>query len=104
MNDTQGMVFAALADPVRRQLLLTLAENGTKTATQLTQDFPITRQGITKHLEVLQAAGLVEAQAAGREKRYTLHPEPLHDVSAWITTLGAVWDARLRRLKAIVEE
>lgn len=99
----QDRVFAALADSTRRTLLTTLAEGTPKTATQLARDFPITRQGIIKHLDLLADAGLVQAKAQGREKRYSLSPEPLQSVSAWIEAIGAQWDERLLRLKNFVE-
>ena len=106
MSDRQAeeRIFMALADSTRRRLLTTLAESSPKTATQLAREFPITRQGILKHLEILAAAGLVQIRAKGREKRYWLALEPLHDVSAWIEAIGAKWDARLQRLKALVED
>ncbi|WP_119067007.1 ArsR/SmtB family transcription factor [Aggregatilinea lenta] len=97
-------VFAALSDPTRRHLLVTLAEASPRTATQLAEVYPITRQGILKHLHVLEEAGLVAVAQQGREKRYTLTPEPLSDLERWIEDLNALWDARLRRLKALVEE
>lgn len=103
MNDRTDWIFTALADPTRRQLLTTLAENSPKTATQLAEVFPITRQGVLKHLDILEEAGLVHIQPIGREKRYSLTPDPLHDVSAWIRDLGAKWDERLIRLKTLVE-
>lgn len=103
MTDRTDALFAALADPTRRQLLSTLAENSPKTATQLAEVFPITRQGVLKHLDILETAGLVQIQPIGREKRYSLAPDPLHDVSAWIESLGSKWDERLKRLKALVE-
>lgn len=103
MNDRTDWIFTALADPTRRQLLTTLAENSPKTATQLAEVFPITRQGVLKHLDILEEAGLVQIQPIGREKRYSLTPDPLHDVSAWIQALGAKWDERLIRLKRLVE-
>lgn len=104
MVERDDPVFTALADSTRRQLLLTLAESSPKTATQLAQEFPITRQGITKHLSLLAKAGLVRAQPVGREKRYAFRPEPLHSVSAWIEAIGAKWDERLQRLKDLVED
>jgi DNA-binding transcriptional ArsR family regulator len=97
-------VFAALADPMRRQLLVHLAENSPKTATQLAADYPITRQGVLKHLQILEAAGLVAVHQAGREKRYTLTPEPLSELDQWIKDIGAKWDARLLRLKIFLEQ
>jgi len=104
MFESDERVFSALADPTRRQLLLTLAESSPKTATQLAQEFPITRQGIIKHLNLLAQAGLVQAQPIGREKRYSFTPEPLHSVSEWIEAIGVKWDERLQRLKDLVED
>src|SRR4051812_21172736 len=103
MAPDEDRVFAALADTTRRQLLRTLAASSPKTATQLAREFPITRQGITKHLDLLTEAGLVRAQPTGREKRYSFAPEPLQDVSAWIAAIGKQWDVRLGRLKELVE-
>ncbi len=96
-------IFAALADPMRRELLLNLAENSPRTATQLAGEYPITRQGILKHLHILEAAGLVAVQQQGREKRYTLTPEPLSELDQWIKDITALWDERLLRLKSFVE-
>jgi DNA-binding transcriptional ArsR family regulator len=96
-------IFSALADPTRRQLLTYLAENSPRTATQLAADYPITRQGILKHLTILEDAGLVAVHQRGREKRYTLTPEPLGELEQWIKDIGAKWDQRLLRLKACVE-
>jgi DNA-binding transcriptional ArsR family regulator len=96
-------IFAALADPTRRDLLVNLAENSPKTATQLAEEYPITRQGILKHLHILEDAGLVAVNQKGREKRYTLTPEPLSDIDEWIKKISATWDERLRRLKTLLE-
>ena len=96
-------IFAALADPMRRKLLINLAENSPKTVTQLAREFPITRQGILKHLYILHDAGLVTVHQQGRDKRYTLTPEPLQELEQWIKELNAKWDERLLRLKAFIE-
>ncbi len=103
MLDRDERVFSALADRTRRQLLMKLAENSPKTITQLTEEFQITRQGITKHLDVLASAGLVQMQAQGREKHYQLAPEPLRTVSTWLEAIDAKWASRLLALKALVE-
>jgi DNA-binding transcriptional ArsR family regulator len=100
---TDTPVFAALADPTRRNLLVNLAESGPKTATQLAEEFPITRQGILKHLDILEAAGLVAVHQKGREKRYSLTPEPLSELDRWIKEISALWDERLLRLKTFLE-
>lgn len=107
MNHTperQQSVFDALADPTRRNLLVNLAEYSPKTATQLAQEYPITRQGILKHLAILESAGLVAVQQAGREKRYSLTLEPLGELEQWVRALGDKWDARLLRLKTWLEQ
>ena len=101
---TDAPIFHALADPMRRNLLVNLAENSPKTATQLAGEYPITRQGILKHLNILEDAGLVAVHQIGREKRYALTPEPLNELEQWLKQLNAKWDERLLRLKHLVED
>jgi len=102
--DTQRQaLFAALADPMRRSLLEALAEHGPRTATELAGQFPITRQGILKHLGVLEDAGLVAVRQFGRDKRYSLVTGPLAGLGQWVSDLGALWDRRLLRLKDLLE-
>jgi DNA-binding transcriptional ArsR family regulator len=100
---TEATIFTALADPMRRDIVLNLAENSPRTATQLAVDYPITRQGVLKHLHILEEAGLVAVHQQGREKRYTLTPAPLSELDQWIKDIGVKWDARLLRLKAFIE-
>ena len=97
-------LFAALADPLRRSLLVNLAEHSPRTATQLAEEYPVTRQGILKHLTILEHAGLVAIHQVGREKRYSLTPEPLEELEQWIEAIGAKWDERLLRLKTWLEQ
>jgi predicted transcriptional regulator len=104
MIEIEDRVFTALADATRRRLLTRLAQNSPKTATQLACEFPISRQGIVKHLDLLAYAGLVQAQTRGREKRYLFDPTSLQTASAWIETIGKQWDERLQRLKDFVED
>jgi DNA-binding transcriptional ArsR family regulator len=96
-------IFAALADPTRLNLVVNLAENSPKTATQLAEEYPITRQGVLKHLHILEEAGLVAVHQKGREKRYSLTPEPLSNIDEWIKKINAKWDERLLRLKTLLE-
>jgi DNA-binding transcriptional ArsR family regulator len=100
---TDAPVFAALADPMRRKLLVNLAANSPKTATRLATEYPISRQGILKHLNILEDAGLVRVTRQGREKRYSFTPEPLDEMEQWIREISALWDARLLRLKNFLE-
>jgi DNA-binding transcriptional ArsR family regulator len=96
-------VFDALADSTRRQLLMTLAKESPKTATQLARQYPISRPGIIKHLNILQEAGLVTRYQKGREKRYVLAPEPLSELEEWLDEINDVWVERLERLKGMLE-
>jgi DNA-binding transcriptional ArsR family regulator len=93
-----GAVFAALADPTRRDLVRSLAEQPGLTASHLAGELPMTRQAVSKHLNALSGAGLVTARREGRETRYTLTPAPLAEAIDWMTSVGAQWDERLARL------
>ena len=97
-DDRIGAVFAALADPTRRQVVRTLTRQPDLTASRLASELPMSRQAVTKHLAALDRAGLVRGRREGRELRYTLTPAPLTDAMAWMDDVGAQWDARLARL------
>lgn len=96
-------VLAALADPMRRQLLDVLARHGEATATVLADALPVTRQAIVKHLAVLSRAGLVAGTREGREMRYRVRPEPLNATAAWMSRVASQWDTRLDAIKRIAE-
>jgi DNA-binding transcriptional ArsR family regulator len=102
MVEAPDAVFAALADPTRRRVLRLVAERGPTSATVLERELPVSRQAIVKHLVVLSRAGLVTSQRSGQEVRYALMPEPLDEVSQWITEIGTQWDERLARLRQLV--
>ena len=92
-------VFDALADATRRQVLRRLADGGPQTPTELADHLPVSRQAVSKHLDVLGRAGLVTSARAGRETRFTFQPEPLTDAAAWMADVGCQWDRRLEALK-----
>jgi DNA-binding transcriptional ArsR family regulator len=97
-------VFAALADPTRWRLLGTLADQGEGTATTLAAKLPVSRPAVIKHLGVLDRAGLVSHQRAGREVRYRVQTAPLEATARRMTELANAWDTRLAVLKALAEE
>jgi DNA-binding transcriptional ArsR family regulator len=97
-SDRLDAVLGALADSTRRQLLATLADRGPATATRLAEGAAITRQGVLKHLGVLEAAGLVASNRVGREVRFEADPAPVAEVSAWLSATATAWDQRLARL------
>ena len=103
MTPDEERVFAALADSTRRQLLNNLARHSPKTITQLTREFAISRQGITKHLDLLASAGLVQSWTQGRERCYAFVPQPLASVTTWIEAIGQQWESRLDHLRTLVE-
>lgn len=96
-------VFAALADPTRRQLLDLLAAQGEVTATTLAERLPVSRQAVVKHLAVLDAAGLVSGHRVGREVRYEVRSAALDATARWMVALAADWDRRLARIKRAAE-
>ena len=95
-----GAVFDALGDPRRRQLMVELSTLGTATPSELARHVPITRQAVSKHLDMLEIAGLVSFERRGRAVLYHLTPEPLADAVTWMTQVGAQWDERLDALKS----
>jgi DNA-binding transcriptional ArsR family regulator len=97
-DDGVGAVFAALADPTRRQVVRTLSRQPDLTASRLACELPMSRQAVTKHLVALDRAGLVRGHREGREMRYTLTPAPLAEAMDWMAAVGAQWDERLTRL------
>ena len=96
-------LWSAIGDPTRRRILDLLLVDGEGTATTLSERLPVTRQGVAKHLGVLDRVDLVRATAAGRERRYRVNDAQLARAAAQLATVGSTWDARLRRIKAIAE-
>ena len=92
-------VFKALADHHRRHLLDALAQTDGQTLTELCAHLPMTRFGVMKHLDILEAAGLIATRKVGREKRHYLTAAPLQDVDAWMAQYRRLWDSRLDRLE-----
>ena len=103
INDA-APVFAALGDETRLRLVSRLCVDGPQSITSLSEGSTVTRQAITKHLRVLEGAGLVHCARHGRESRYELEPHSLDDARRFLEEVSAQWDQALERLKAFVEE
>ena len=97
-------LFAALGDPTRLALVDALADGSRRSIAQLSGNATVTRQAITKHLRVLEAARLVRSERSGREARYVLDPARLDEARAYIDAVSARWDEALGRLKAFAEQ
>jgi len=96
-------LWSAIGDPTRRTMIDLLLAEGPGTATSLSERLPVTRQAVSKHLAVLDRVGLVHAAPAGRERHYRVDEAQLARAVAQLSTVGATWDARLRRIKRIAE-
>jgi DNA-binding transcriptional ArsR family regulator len=98
-----AQIFAALGDPTRLALLHRLSDGQALSITGLRADTRLTRQAITKHLHVLERAGLVSNIRVGRESRFAYRPEPIADARSYLDTVSAQWDEALARLRSFVE-
>lgn len=97
-------LWSAIGDPIRRRLLDLLLADGVGTPTSLSGRVPITRQAVSKHLAVLDRAGLVHATPTGRERRYEVDEAQLSRAVRQLRDVGSAWDARLSRIKRIAED
>ena len=101
--DPLSTTFAALADPTRRAILARLAV-GEATVGELAKPFDMSLPGVSKHLKVLQRAGLVVQGRDAQWRPCQLRPEPLRDVSAWVDQYRQIWEGRLDRMDALLRE
>ncbi|TWP36245.1 ArsR/SmtB family transcription factor [Leekyejoonella antrihumi] len=103
-GDIEDDLWSAIGDPTRRRMLDLLLATGLGTATSLSEQLPVTRQAVAKHLGVLDRAGLVHGVTAGRERRYRIDDAQFARAVAQLHAVSNAWDARLRRIKRISEE
>jgi DNA-binding transcriptional ArsR family regulator len=96
-------LVAAVTEPTRRRLLDLLLERGPSTPTSLADGLPVTRQAVSKHLAVLERAGLVDGERSGREMHYHVNIDRLDDATRSLSALASAWDRRLLRIKRIAE-
>lgn len=97
------VTFRALADPTRRGMLASLAL-GDKSIGELGEPFHMTFAGASKHVKVLESAGLVARRKAGRKQICTLNAEPLKQAEDWLRQWEKFWTVRLDRLQALIEK
>jgi DNA-binding transcriptional ArsR family regulator len=96
-------VYGAIADPTRRAILAVLA-GGEATVGSLADRFPISLNGVSKHVKVLERAGLVQRAVHGREHRLKLNPAPLREAVRWLEHYRAFWETRLDGLEAFLRK
>ena len=100
----KALVFASLGDETRLALVAKLCRGQPHSISQLTQGSKLTRQAITKHLRVLEGAGIVHGVRAGRESRFEFDPQPIEGLKEYLDRVSAEWDQALARLKSLVEQ
>ena len=102
--DEADHIWAALGDPTRIRVLDLLLERGEATASALAQSLPITRQGVSKHLALLEREGFVTPHRTGREVRYAVRAERLDQARVDLARLAARWETRLTAIKTLAEQ
>jgi DNA-binding transcriptional ArsR family regulator len=102
-SDQLSATFAALADPTRRAILARLA-SGEASVTELAEPFDMSLPAVSKHLKVLERAGLIGRNREAQWRRCRLEASPLRDVSQWIDQYREFWEERLDRLEAYLAE
>src|SRR5215213_1892852 len=104
MNDTElDLIFAALADPTRRAILAKLAR-GEATVNELAEPFDVSLPAISKHLKVLERAGLISRGREAQWRPCRLEPAPLQEASTWIETYRDIWEESFSRLDDLLQE
>jgi DNA-binding transcriptional ArsR family regulator len=96
-------IFAALGDPTRLSLLTKLSDGRSRSIAKLSADTSFTRQAITKHLRVLENAGLVTSSRVGRESQFAFRAESIREAKSYLEGVSRQWDDTLSRLRSFVE-
>ena len=96
-------VFAALGDETRLRLVSKLCHRSPQSISELAEKSELTRQAITKHLRVLENAGIVHHLKSGRERLFQFDPRPIDGIQEYLRSVSSRWDQSLSRLKAFVE-
>jgi DNA-binding transcriptional ArsR family regulator len=99
-----ALLFAALGDPTRLSILQRLSRDGPASISTLAENFQTTRQAVTKHLHVLDAAGIIEGERRGREHVWAINAVRLVEAQRHLDVIARGWDGALSRLKAHVED
>ena len=102
-QEDEDRLWAALGDPMRLRVIDLLLERGDATASGLAAALPITRQGVAKHLAVLERSGLVTSRRAGREVRFAVSEKRLDEARQRMARVAARWDERLVAIKRLAE-
>jgi DNA-binding transcriptional ArsR family regulator len=103
LSDQLDATFFALADPTRRAILARLAE-GEASVGELAEPFALSQPAVSKHLKVLERAGLISVGREGQRRPRRLEPEALDTATAWIEQYREIWESNFQRLDALLDE
>jgi DNA-binding transcriptional ArsR family regulator len=103
-SDRLDATFAALADPTRRAILAQLATDGETSVTELAEPFAMSQPAISKHLKVLERAGLISRGRDAQRRPSKLQAQPLAEASEWLENYRKFWEGNFQRLDAVLEE
>jgi DNA-binding transcriptional ArsR family regulator len=103
-TDQLSITFGALADPTRRAILARLADDGEVTVNELAQPFALSVQAVSKHLKVLERAGLITRGRAAQQRPSRLEGAPLREVDGWLERYREIWEGRLDRLERRLDD
>lgn len=103
-DDVLSQVLRASSDPTRRKLLTALVQEGPTRVTDLAQHFDMSLNGISKHIKVLEAAGLVRRRTLGREHLIEADLNQLKTVEAWFAQLKSMWELRIDALERVINQ
>ena len=103
VDDRLDRAFTALGDPIRRALIARLSR-GEATVNELAEPFPVTKQAVSRHVQVLEAAGLITRSRDGQRRPCHLNAAALEELTSWIDTYRLSREREYRRLDAVLEE
>lgn len=104
LNNKLMSAFAALAEPNRRQIVELLARYKRLPASQISQHFKASKPAISQHLKVLREANLVQVEAQGQQRIYSLNPTGFAEIETWIAQLHQQWDQRFDKLEQLLRD
>ncbi len=104
VKDSLGGVFGALADPTRRMMIDDLVRHGSRTAGELAAPHAISLPAVSKHLAVLERAGLATRERRGRNQVFTINPQPFREATEWFDRHQRFWERHLDSLSGYLEE
>jgi DNA-binding transcriptional ArsR family regulator len=102
--DPIDLVFSALANPARREIVALLAEAGSRPVNDLAEHFDMARPSVSEHLKVLREAGLVSEARSGRQRLYSLEIEPLRRVRHWVDLYEGFWREKMDAFRTVLDD